>query len=161
MSEIIATLIKYGLSAIAIVVVLVASYLATSSSKAATESSNIAELYANTSKLYNTGASTSGLNNAAVLAADTEPSSMNVGGSLLNPWGGAVTVAGDATIPTGIDISDTGVPQSACTSEATSIATVTSVSVNGGAALAQPVDPATVAQECTSSTNSINFVFTN
>jgi hypothetical protein len=130
-------------------------------SKASNAAAELAQLELGIQNLYSAQAAFTGLTNTVALAAGSTvvPDSMNAGsGSILNEWGGAVTIAVAAT-PTNFKITEAGIPQSACATLATKVSNAVSVSVNAGAALTTPVDVGAVTTACNSNTNSIVFTF--
>lgn len=159
MSEVLGTLFKYLLAVLGIAAIVLIFYEALGSNKVGTEVSNITTLQANANQLYATNTSNTSLTDAVLIAAGDAPSSMVSGTTLVNPWGGAVTITGQGTTTT---IVDAALPQSACSKEATTVSNYTSITINGGTALTSPADPGTVATECVAgSANSITFVFNN
>jgi PilS N terminal len=161
MSEILGAMAKYGLQTLGVIAVFVIAALATGTSKSSTEAANIGTLVTNITNLYDSGSSTADLTNAVVIGGKLEPSSMDVGGNLINQWGGPITVTGDPNFAAGIDITDAGIPQDGCASLATSLNNATTVSINGGGVLSAPIDATTVTQECTTGNNNIALVFAN
>ncbi|GBR75225.1 type 4 pilus major pilin [Acidiphilium acidophilum] len=160
MSEILGTLFKYLLGLLAIVAVVVVLYEALSSNKVSTAAADVTTLQSNVAQLYGGTASTASLSDTVVISAKAAPDSMVSGNTLLDPWAGAVTVQPDAN-PGEFDIILAGIPQSACNKLATAVSSYKSISINGTADSA-PVDPGTVATQCSAgSNNQIQFTFTS
>ncbi|MGE4482977.1 type 4 pilus major pilin [Acidocella sp.] len=158
MSEILGTLFKYLLGLLAIVAVVVVLYEALSSNKVSTAAADVTTLQSNVAQLYGGTASTASLSDTVVISAKAAPNSMVSGNTLLDPWAGAVTVQPDAN-PGEFDIILAGIPQAACNKLATAVSSYKSISINGTADTS-PVDPGTVATQCTSGgNNQIQFTF--
>ena len=160
MSEVLGTLFKYLLAVLAIGAVVLIFYEAFGSNKVGTEASNISTLDAKSAQLYSGTSSTASLTDTVLIAAGDVPSSMVSGTTgIINPWGGAVTVTGDAS--NDVNITDSGLSQSTCAAEATAVDNYTTLAINGGtAAAASAVPPATIATGCIAgNTNKLAFVF--
>ncbi len=160
MSEVLGTLFKYLLAVLAIGAVVLIFYEAFGSNKVGTEAANISTLDANSAQLYSGTSTTASLTDTVLIAAGDAPKSMVSGTTaLINPWGGAVTVTGDATDD--VNITDTGLSQSSCAAEATAVNNYTTLAINGGTATAQAnVTPATISTGCVAgNANKLTFVF--
>jgi hypothetical protein len=157
-SEVLGTLFKYLLAVLAIGAVVLIFYEGFSSNKVGTEASNITSIQASAAQLYAGQSNTTSLSAKVLIAAGSAPNSMVSGTTLVNPWGGAVTVTGDATDD--IIVSDSGLSQTACAKLVTSVTNFTSVAINGGTAATPPVDPSTVSTGCVAGTaNKLVFTF--
>lgn len=159
MSEILGVLFKYLLALLAITAVVVVLYEALGSDKTSTAVSDVTTLQANVNQLY-AGTNSSSLTAGQVLtntlaAAGTAPSDMISGAgssaTLIDPWGGAVTVTasppttGATPTPAQAIITLASVPNSACAKiVGTLFASMTSVAINGGAAVSSA--PAAIAE---------------
>lgn len=157
MSEVLGTLFKYLLAVLAIGAVVLIFYEGFTSNKVGTEASNITSIEGSAAQLYSGQANTTSLTAKVLIAAGAAPNSMVSGTALVNPWGGGVTVTGDATDD--IIITDTGLSQSACAKLVTSVTNFTSIAINGGTAATSPVDPSTVSTGCVAG-NANKLVFT-
>lgn len=131
------------------------------SSKASNAAAELAQLQLGIQNLYSAQASFASVSNTVALAGGTTvvPQSMNDGaGGIINEWGGAVTVAPDATV-TQFTVTETKIPKEACPILATKVSNPVALSVNGNA-LTLPVDVALVTAACTSTAaNTLLFTF--
>lgn len=157
MSEILGTLFKYLLALLAIATVVAVLYEALASNKVGTAASEVTTLQSNIAQLYSGQANVASLSNTVIISAQAAPSSMISGTSLIDPWGGAVTVQPDAN-PGQFDIILGSVPTAGCTKLASSVSSYQSVSINGTADQA-PADPGTVAAQCAAGNNTVQFTF--
>jgi hypothetical protein len=148
MSEILGVLFKFLLALLGIVGVVVILYLALSSSTTSTEIANMTTLEGNLAELYNgaqTSTGTTSLTDAVAVASGSAPNGMVSGNTLLNQWGGHVTVSGG--VGGQIVIEEDSVPLSACAKMVTAVPSFSQVSINGNLYNA-PVDPATATSQC-------------
>lgn len=74
---------------------------------------DITAIKMSTAQTYSTSKTYAGLDNATAIAAGILTESMVSGGSGINPWGGALTVAVD-TVNTQFTITYAGLPKAAC-----------------------------------------------
>lgn len=156
MSEILGSLFKYLVALIAIAAVVVILHEVFGTNKVSTATQEVTTLQSNINQLYSGYANTTSISNTVAINSGAAPNDMNSGGTLIDPWGGDVTITGNAG---GTDtVSIPQVPQKACTKLVKSISAFVSVSINGSSDSA-PVDPATVATQCTSGSNKIAFTF--
>lgn len=159
MSEILGTLFKYLVALLAVAAVMLVLYQALGSSKSSGAISDLSQTVANIQGMY------AGQNNFASLntVITKNPKSIVTssmvapnGKSLINPWGGAVTITPDVNTSL-FDINLTLVPDKSCISLANSLA-YTKVTINS-TLLNTPVDAGTVAAACIATNNTMKFVF--
>jgi hypothetical protein len=120
---------------------------------------NVDTVIAGTRSTYQGQSGYTGISNTVLLAAGVFPSSMVSGTTITDTFGGAVTVAPDAS-PSFFDLTYNNVPQAACVRLASGIQgqSIQSVSVNG-TALSMPVTASAAAAGCTSTTgNTVMWV---
>jgi hypothetical protein len=159
MSEVLATLFKYLLGILAIAAVVVVYFEANASGSASTEVSNITYLDSHAAQLYASSSNTTTLTDKTLVNAAAVPSNMVSGTNIVNTWGGAVTVTGDAAGD--IIIKDAAMPASACTKIVTGVQSYATVAINAVAAAAGPLDPGTASASCATATPAtVTFTFT-
>lgn len=158
-----ATLIEQVLVAILIAGLIVAGLIAwTMAQTSAKDNSNLADMSLLISKIRSAyaGQSTYGTGslNATLLTYRAVPPSMISGTSIVNTWGGTVTVTGAGATVT---VSSAAIPQENCASMVKSFggstgggSGITGISVNGSA-LTLPVTTATAATGCNAANNTV------
>jgi hypothetical protein len=156
MSEILGTLFKYLLSLLGVAGVTLILYNVFAANKTQGAISDITQLQTGAQSLYNAQSSFTSLNNAVAIASKIAPTDMITGTALVNPWGGVVTVAVD-TNPAEFDITETLVPNDACTQLASNLTSLLALKING-TAQTLPLDPGTAATTCTAS-NTMTFIY--
>lgn len=120
-------------------------------SQVQSEQSNLQSIVSKVNSSFSARPSYSGVSTSFLLAQGAFPTQMVNGSSVVNVWGGAVTVAA-GTGNTSFDITYAGVPSSACIELVSNVSrfyseiTVGSTKVKNGAALA---DLATTQTACT------------
>lgn len=116
MSEILGTLFKYLIAIACISGVLFILYDVLSANKLERATSQIYLFEKNISGFYTGGpapATNVDITNI-IINANAEPQGTYVNGNLVNPWGGAITIAGNQRTTGYIDIIYHGIPASAC-----------------------------------------------
>ncbi|VVE36807.1 hypothetical protein PTE31013_03969 [Pandoraea terrigena] len=139
----------------AVVVILVAIF---HKNKAATEVSNVTQLATNIANTYTGQTAFTGLTTA--IAANLAPSNMVAGSTLINQWGGAVTVSVDAN-PSQFDIVEAGVPSDGCVDMANKASNYVTMTLNGTTySQSNPLDAGAAVTECNSAaTQTITYVY--
>ena len=158
MDEIMGSWFKYLvrlLGVAAVVIILVSIF---HKNKASTEVSNITQLATSISNTYTGQTAFTGLNTA--IAAKLAPTSMVTGTTLMNQWGGAVTVAVDAN-PSQFDIVENGVPSDGCVDMANKATNYVTLTLNGATYNAtNPLDAGTAVTACNAAaTQTITYVY--
>lgn len=102
-------------------------------------------------------ANTGSITTAMVVRDKDAPSNMVSGTSLVDPWGGQVTVTPDAS-PGLFDINLAAVPDSACSKLVDGEGGFKTATINGST-VSTPIDAATVSQDCQSGSNSVTFAY--
>jgi type II secretory pathway pseudopilin PulG len=160
MSEILGTLFKYLMVILGAVAVVALFYMTLGQDKTHKAVSSITQLQANTQALFSTQTSFSGLSSAVAITGGLAPSDMISGSDLINPWGGAVTIAVNPSVSSRFDITTTNIPDDSCSKLASILgaagSSATALAVNG-TALSLPVSVAAVVAACNSTTNSITI----
>lgn len=157
MSEILGTLFKYLVSLLGVAAVVLVLYQVFGSNKTQNAISDITLLQTNTQVLYSAQSSFATLTNAVAINAKLAPSNMISGATLTNPWGGLITITGNATQ---FIINSTLVPADACAKMAISLGNVVALKVGatGTVVVALPADAGTVAGQCAATNTMImNF----
>lgn len=157
MSEILGALFKYLVAMLGVAAVVMILYQVFGSNKTQNAISDLTLLQANTQALYNGQSSFTSLTNAVAIAGKLAPTGMISGAALVNPWGGAVTVAVNAA-PTQFDITETLVPADACAKIIVGLSSLVGLKVNG-AAQVLPLDAGTTTTACNAVTNTLIFTF--
>lgn len=151
MSEIMGTLFKYLLSLLGVGAVVLILYQTFGSNKIQNAIADVTQLSSNAQSLYNGQATFTTLTNTTAIAGKLAPSGMIPGGAglLSNPWGGAVTIAVNATSSSQFDITEPGVPIDACSKMIAGLSNLVGLKVNGTAITTFPVDAGTGITACT------------
>ncbi|MFM0265544.1 type 4 pilus major pilin [Paraburkholderia sediminicola] len=158
MDEIMGSWFKYLvrlLGVAAVVIILVAIF---HKNKSSTEVSNITQLATNIANTYTGQTAFTGLTTA--IATKLAPPNMVSGATLLNQWGGAVTVTVDAN-PSQFDIVENGVPSDGCVDMANKATNYVTMTLNGTTySQANPLDAGTAVTACNSAaTQVITYVY--
>lgn len=150
MSEILGTLFKYLVSLLGVAAVVLVLYQVFGANKTQNAISELTLLQTNTQALYNGNGTFATLTNTVAINGKLAPSGMIGGaaGVLLNPWGGSVTIAPNAT-NTRFDITEGSVPIDACAKMVAGLSSVVGLKVNGTAIATFPVDAGTGITACT------------
>lgn len=164
MSEILGTLFKYLVSLLGVAAVVLILYQVFGSNKTQNAISDITLLQTNTQALYNAQSTFTGITNTVAVSGKLAPAGMMNGtaSTLLNPWGGATTIAVNGTA-TKFDITSVGVPQEACAKMAVSIGSVVTLAVNT-VDVTMPVDAGNAVAKCnvaTAAGNTMLFTFSH
>lgn len=146
-----------GLGLLATVIILVLRDMGSNLNKVSTAQSEVSTISTNVPGDVGGVAGVSSISTAMVARDSDAPSNMVTGTALVDPWGGQVTVT-PANNPGQYDVALQGVPGSACSKLVNGVGQFKGVTINGSA-LSMPVDPATVSQDCQSSSNSVTFDF--
>jgi hypothetical protein len=158
MRDIFGTVGSYLLSLVGLVAVGGAIYLAMTWYKAGNAVSDLNSLSSAIQAAYAQQPTFSTVTNTVANTAGWTPKTMNAGGGTINnQWGGAVTVAVDGANAAEFDVTEAGVPSSAC-EKLIQTSSVEALSVNG-AAVTIPVDAATASTDCAQASNTMVFVF--
>jgi hypothetical protein len=132
-------------------------------SKASNATSDLLTLEQGIQGAYSAQPTFASLTNTVSNTAGWTPSDMNGGSgtaTITNQWGGAVTVAVD-TNTAQFDVTEQGVPSSACATIVNGAQNAVSVTANGTALTGPPYDPAALSASCNSSANTLKFVFSH
>lgn len=161
MSEILGTIFKTILALLGVAAVVVISYSAFNNSKNSNAVAQLSQLVFNAQAFY-TGTPFTSLTNAVAIVGDNgaklAPEDMVSGGTLVNPWGGAVTVAVNASNSANFDVTTAGVTSSGCQKLATNMPTAVKLSINAKAQTL-PIDPGTAATACAGASNTLVLTF--
>ena len=161
MSELVATLLKWAAAILAVAAVFAVGYEVFGAGNAANHASDVGTLAGNIKTLYQGQPTFSSVTTA--IAYKNAPNRMksSTAGTLVNPWGGAVTVTADTTSSARFDIETDTVPDKQCADMATTPQGYLSVSVNGTTfTTASGIDAGTVSAACgTTDSNKIVFVY--
>ena len=157
MSEMIATMVKYFVSLLAIAAVAIIASQVFGSNKTQNAMSQQAALVSGITSLYNGQSSVASINPAVAVAAKLAPSDMISGNTLVNPWGGVVGLAVAANTSQ-YQITQPLVPADACAKWLVGSPSAIAISVNGAAAIL-PIEAGAAATSCNAATNTIVFTF--
>lgn len=153
MSEILGTLFKYLVSLLGVAAVVLILYQVFGSNKTQNAISDATLLATNTQALYNGQSSFTTMTNTVATNGKLAPPGMLTGtpANLVNPWGGAVTVAVNGTTASNFDITEAGVPIDACSKMIAGLSSVVGLKINGTAITAStlPMDSGTAVTSCT------------
>lgn len=115
---------------------------------------DIAEIAANVEGAYANQATFAGLSNSLAISQKLVPANMVQGGtSIVDPFGGAVTLQPDGTVPNGFDIQVGGLGNASCAAVAEDISAF-EIEINGTVAASAnaSVSPSTAGTDCTAGT---------
>lgn len=158
MRDIFGTVGSYLLSLVGLVAVGAAVYLAMGWYKTGNAVSDLNGLSSAIQAAYAQQPTFTSVTNTVANASGWTSKTMNAGGATIdNQWGGAVTVAVDGSNSAEFDVTEAGVPSSAC-QKLIQANNVESMTVNG-AAVAVPVDAATASTDCSQASNTMIFVY--
>lgn len=158
MREMLGTIIAWLLGLLAIGTLLVMFNTATSTSKTNQALSDLSSMVSSIQAIYYSHPSYSTISSTVAINGKLAPQSMINGASLINPWGGTVTLAVNSGNSSMFDVTEPNVPSDACSKLTTAIGNLQSLAINGSA-LPLPADPATVTTSCNNTTNSMVFTF--
>lgn len=158
MSEILGALFKNLVALIGVAAVAMVLYNVFGTSKTSNAINDLTQLQTNVQALYSTQTSFSSLTNAVVIAGGLAPTGMNNGGTLRNPWSGAVTVNVNATDSTTFDVTEAAVPADACAKIATNTPAVVKLSING-MDKPLPIEAGSAVTSCNLAANNLTFTF--
>lgn len=157
MSEILGTLFKYLVALLGVAAVVLILYQVFGSNKTQTALSDVTLLQTNTQSLYNAQSTFTSVTDAVAIAGKLAPSGMISGTALVNPWGGAVTIAVNANASQ-FDITEASVPSDACAKMIVGLSSVVALKVNG-AAQTLPLDAGLATAACNATANTLIFTF--
>jgi hypothetical protein len=159
MSEILGSLFKYMMAALAISAVVAVLYNVLFNDKVSKAVTDTTLLQTNIQAAYNGQANFTSLTTARAASGALAPSEMITGSTLVNPWGGAVTVNVNAGNASRFDVTHAGVPADACPKLATSQSGLVNASING-AVQTLPVDAGTAISACNAgANNTVSFTY--
>lgn len=159
MSEILGSLFKYFMAALAIVAVVAIFSKTMSSDKASQAISDTTQLAANIRSTFSANANGyANLTTARAASGQLAPEAMIVGVTLTNPWNGAVTTTPNGANNFRFDLQHTQVPAGDCAKLASSQTGLAAVSING-APLAVPVDSGLAITACNAAANTVLFTY--
>ena len=158
MSEILGTLFKYLVSLLGVAAVVLVVYQVFGSNKTQNAISGLTQLQTNTQALYNTQSAFTTITNTIAINGKLAPSDMISGTSLLNPWGGAVTINVNGTLASQFDITEAGVPADACAKMIVGMPNTVALKVNT-VAQTLPLDPGAAVTACNAAANTMIFTF--
>ena len=161
MSEILGAIFKAIVALLALGAVVAIATTATNSNKNSNAVAEHSQLVFNIQASYPSGAFTS-LTNTVATSGDKgsrlAPEGMISGTSMVNSWGGTVTVNVNAANAARFDLTTGSVSSSGCQKLATNMGTALALSING-TAQTLPMDSGTATTACASSPNSMVFTF--
>lgn len=161
MSEILGAIFKAIVALLSLGAVVAIATTASNSNKNSNAVAEHSQLIFNIQASYPSGAFTS-LTNAVATAGDKgsrmAPEGMISGTSLVNAWGGAVTVNVNSGNAARFDVTTASVSSSGCQKLATNMGTALALSING-TAQTLPLDSGTATTACQNSPNSMVFTF--
>lgn len=160
MSEILGALFKYLVALLGVGAVVLVLYQVFGSNKTQNAISDLTLLQTNAQSLYNGQNTFTTLTNAVAIGGKLAPAGMISGASLMNPWGGAVTVNVNAGNAAQFDVTEADVPQDACPKMITSLSSVVGLKVNGNAQVL-PLDAGSAVTACNVTANSLTFTFSH
>lgn len=155
MSELVATLLKFLASLLAVAAVLAIGYTVAQSGNAGNHSSDLATVTGNVQQLYSAQPTFTSLSNT--VAAKYAPSRMKTSDtSLINPWGGTVTFSPNTNTVL-FDVTTNGVPDGQCASLAKTVSGYKNLKINGTTFVATAtVDAGDISVACGSTGNDLN-----
>ncbi|BBA45570.1 TPA: type 4 pilus major pilin [Burkholderia cepacia] len=158
MDEIMGSWFKYLVRLVgiaAIVIILVSIF---SKNKGSTEVANLTQLATNIANTYTGQTAFTGVTTA--IATKLAPSNMVTGNTLINQWGGSVTVAVDAN-PSQFAIVENGVPSSGCVDMVNKATNYVTMTLAGTVySTTNPLDAGAAVTACNSAaTQTITFVY--
>ncbi|TKC90136.1 hypothetical protein FAZ69_08270 [Trinickia terrae] len=159
MDEIMGSWFKYLvrlLGIASVVIILVAIF---HKNKAETEVANLTQLATNIANTYTGQTAFSSITTA--IAAQLAPSNMVTGATLINQWGGTVTVAVNAANPSQFNIVENSVPSDGCVDMANKATNYVTMTLNGTTySQTSPLDAGTAVTACNSATTqTITYVY--
>lgn len=161
MSEILGVIFKSVLALLGVAIVVTISYRGFNNHKDSSAIAQLSQLAFNIQAGYPNGSFTS-LTNAVAVIGDKgskfAPEDMISGGTLVNPWGGAVTLNVNATNAANFDVTTAGVSVSGCQKYATNMDTALKLSING-TAQTLPLDSGAALAACQNSPNTLVLTF--
>jgi hypothetical protein len=142
-----------GIAAVVLILVLIFH-----KNKASTEVTNITQLATSIANTYTGQTAFTGLTTA--IAAKLAPPSMVTGATLMNQWGGTVTVTVDAN-PSQYDIVENSVPSDGCVDLVNKASNYVTLTLNGSTySTANPLDAGVAVTACNSAaTQTITYVY--
>lgn len=158
MSEILGALFKYLVALLGVVAVVAILFSTFSANKTQDAISDLTQLQTGAQSLYSNTASFTSLKNTVAISSRIAPTTMISGTSLVNPWGGAVTIAGTTT-GNQFTITEAGVPAEACVKVASAMNSAVSLTINAAQSAVTSFDPADLVSSCNLASNSLVFTF--
>lgn len=141
------------------IVALIALYNnVTSSNKSSQALTDLTSMVGSVQATYISHPSYTNLSSTVVINGKLAPATMISGTTLINPWGGVVTVAANAANSSFFDVTEPSVPNDACAKMATAISNLGALTI-GGTSVTLPADPSVVTSSCTGNANSLVFTF--
>ena len=160
MSEILGTLFSKLVALLGIAAVVVILYQVFGANKTQNAISDITQLQANAQALYNGQSTFTSLSNTVAIGGKLAPTDMISGGTLINPFGGSVTIAVNGSSASNFDITEAGLPADACAKIIVGLTSVLGLKVNG-TAQALPIDAGTAVTACNAVANTLTLTFTH
>jgi hypothetical protein len=159
MSEIMGTLFKYLMGLLGLAVVVGILYATLFKNKSSSEVANLTQLSTNISTTYTGQPTFTGLTTA--IAANLAPASMVSGATLVNAWGGPITVAADAGNPSTFDVVEYAVPSNGCVDLVNKASNYVSLTLGGTTySASNPLNPGAATTACNAAaTSTISFVY--
>ncbi len=158
MSEILGTLFKYLVALLGVAAVVMVLYQVFGANKTQNAISDLTLLQTNVQSLYNGQNTFTTITNTVAIDGKLAPASMISGTSLVNPWGGTVTINVNAGNSSQFDITETAIPQDACAKLINSLTSVVGLKVNG-TAQTLPLDAGTAVSACNAAANTLILTF--
>lgn len=158
MREMLGTIIAWLLGLLAIGTLLVMFATAASTSKTNQALADLTSMVISVQAIYYSHPAYTSLTGTVAVNGKLAPSSMINGTNLINPWGGAVTLAVNSSNASMFDVTEPNIPSDACSKLTTALGNIQSVSING-TTVSLPADPAIVTTSCNNTTNTMVLTF--
>ncbi|MES2879234.1 MAG: type 4 pilus major pilin [Pseudomonadota bacterium] len=158
MSEILGSLFKTIVALLALAGITLVANQVFGANKTSDHLANLHQMNLNIQALYSTQGSYTSLTNTVIISGHLAPKSMTVTGSLLNPWGGAVTVVVNSGNASQYDATDASVPAESCAKVATGQSTLVGLKING-AAQTLPADAGALVTACNLASNTLIYTY--
>ena len=158
MSEILGALFKYLVMILGVSAVVAIAYSAYGHGKVGDSIADLTQLTGQVKNLYN-GSPYTTLTNTVVVSGKLAPPAMISATTLINRWGGAVTVSVNASNAAQYDVAEANVPADACAQFIGAFASgVVGLKING-ATQTLPLDPGNAVTACNLTANTLIFTF--
>lgn len=160
MSEILGTLFGKVVALLSLAAVVAVLYMVFGANKTQNTLTDAVQLQANARSHYAGQSTFTSLTNAVAIGGKLAPISMVSGTALINPFGGAVTIAVNAGNASQFDITEAGLPADACAKVVVGLPGLVALKVNA-AAQVLPLDAGGAVTACNAASNTIVGTFTH